>query len=63
MPAYWTNFAKNGNPNQGRLPHWPRFRARPLRTMELGVRMGPMRLMPAARERFWEKQLHTLLGF
>ncbi len=63
MSAYWTDFARNGNPNRGRLPHWPRFRARPLRTMELGVRMGPMRLMPAAREQFWKKKLHTLLGF
>lgn len=22
---YWTNFAKNGNPNQKDLPHWPEF--------------------------------------
>jgi len=25
MQTYWTSFAKNGDPNDGRLPHWPRF--------------------------------------
>jgi para-nitrobenzyl esterase len=25
MQAYWTNFAKSGNPNGGGLPPWPRF--------------------------------------
>jgi para-nitrobenzyl esterase len=25
MQEYWTNFAKSGNPNEGKLPHWPRF--------------------------------------
>jgi para-nitrobenzyl esterase len=23
--TYWTNFAKRGDPNDGRLPNWPRF--------------------------------------
>jgi para-nitrobenzyl esterase len=23
MNTYWTNFAKNGNPNGGGLPNWP----------------------------------------
>jgi len=25
MTAYWTNFAKTGNPNGADLPHWPAF--------------------------------------
>jgi para-nitrobenzyl esterase len=25
MQEYWTNFAKSGNPNGGKLSHWPRF--------------------------------------
>jgi para-nitrobenzyl esterase len=25
METYWTNFARNGNPNAGTLPHWPEF--------------------------------------
>jgi len=25
MQQYWTNFAKNGNPNGGSLPQWPKF--------------------------------------
>ena len=25
MGSYWTNFAKNGNPNGAGVPEWPRY--------------------------------------
>jgi para-nitrobenzyl esterase len=25
MQQYWTNFAKNGDPNRANLPNWPKF--------------------------------------
>ena len=28
MAGYWTNFAKSGDPNGDRLPHWPAFGSR-----------------------------------
>lgn len=39
MIAYWTNFAKTGNPNGPDLPEWPAFEPRTQQTMQLGERI------------------------
>jgi carboxylesterase type B len=36
MRAYWTQFAKTGNPNAPGLPLWPAYDASPDQTLELG---------------------------
>jgi para-nitrobenzyl esterase len=36
MQAYWTNFAKSGDPNGAGLPMWPGFRESPGKVMMLG---------------------------
>ena len=58
ISSYWTNFAKNGNPNGMGLVHWPEYKAGSESLMELGSRMGPM---PAAsspdRYDFWKSHL------
>lgn len=38
--TYWTNFAKNGNPNQPGMPTWSRFQPLDPQEMELGERIG-----------------------
>lgn len=44
MSAYWTRFAKSGNPNDSRLPTWPAFDLHRERFMYLGkrIRSEPM---------------------
>ncbi|HEY2483306.1 MAG TPA: carboxylesterase family protein [Caulobacteraceae bacterium] len=37
LSTYWTNFAKNGDPNGGPLPHWPRFTEANRRVLDLGT--------------------------
>ena len=36
MAGAWVQFAKTGNPNGGRLPQWPRYRAPNFRVLEFG---------------------------
>jgi para-nitrobenzyl esterase len=35
ISSYWTNFAKNGNPNGPGLPEWPRYKAEHYEVMHL----------------------------
>lgn len=63
MSAYWTNFAKTGNPNGHGLPDWPAVQAGKLSIMELGARMEPIPLATAARRQFWMDYLKKPLGF
>jgi para-nitrobenzyl esterase len=36
MMTYWSNFAKNGNPNGDGLPHWPQYTPQDHQVMDLG---------------------------
>jgi para-nitrobenzyl esterase len=54
MIAYWTNFAKFGNPNGNatdHLPVWPRYRGEEGDVMGLGQDLGPTQIQ-IARLRF-----------
>jgi len=41
LAAYWTNFAKTGDPNDGRLPEWKEFGEAPDEVMVLDATIGP----------------------
>ena len=41
LPEYWTNFAKNGDPNGPGLPVWPGFRESRDKVMFLGEELRP----------------------
>ncbi len=49
--TYWTNFAKNGNPNQPDMPIWTRFQPIDPQEMELGEKVG---MRPVARREKYE---------
>jgi para-nitrobenzyl esterase len=42
MLAYWSNFARSGDPNRPGLPAWPAFGATGGQVQELGTRIAPM---------------------
>lgn len=46
MRAYWTQFAKTGNPNAPGLPEWPAYAAQPDQCFELGRTIG---IQPVSR--------------
>jgi para-nitrobenzyl esterase len=63
MAAYWTSFAKTGDPNQSGLPTWPVFKFGNETIMQLGARTEPVPLAPPDRLRFWMDHLKAPLGF
>jgi len=42
MVAYWSNFARTGDPNGAGLQPWPAFDPKDARAMELGSRIAPI---------------------
>ena len=42
MLSYWSNFAKNGDPNGEGLPTWNPYQSSTDKVMELGTNVGPI---------------------
>jgi para-nitrobenzyl esterase len=42
VSSYWMNFAASGDPNGKSLVSWPAYATDAHKTMELGIKMGPM---------------------
>ena len=55
MQAYWTAFARSGNPNANGLPQWPKIEAAGATTMQLGDRTGPAEIPHLATLRFFDE--------
>jgi len=53
MAAYWSNFAKMGDPNSVGLPPWPVYAPGSHTTMELGSHIGAMPVAEPARVGFF----------
>jgi para-nitrobenzyl esterase len=63
ISAYWTDFAKTGDPNARGLPDWSTFKVGNQTIMQLAARMEPIPLAAPAREHFWMEHLKKPLGF
>jgi para-nitrobenzyl esterase len=49
VSGYWLNFIRNGDPNGGALPHWPRLTISNPEIMELGDTLQPRPFLPEDR--------------
>ena len=59
MSSYWSNFAKNADPNGADLPHWPEYRPDSHTTMKLGADAGPIPVAEPARFAFFAHVLES----
>jgi len=53
MSSYWSNFAKDGDPNGANLPHWPAYQPGSHTTMQLGAHSGAIPLAEPPRFEFF----------
>jgi para-nitrobenzyl esterase len=59
VSSYLVNFATKGDPNGAGLSLWPKVDPRQPKTMELGIRSGPMPLADKAKVEFWTRYFNS----
>jgi carboxylesterase type B len=59
MSAYWSNYAKTGDPNGPGLPKWAPWDGKTEQVMELGDHFGPIPLADKAKVDFWKRFYET----
>lgn len=62
MIEYWTRFAATGDPSSDRLPVWPPYREDSPKALELGERIGPVRVPRMDAMQVFAKVLQTETG-